>query len=667
MRRIAFAALLVTSSALAKKIETADDAPAHDDPVAVRAKLDGTTARMVVDYRITTQAEAFFSQFEFPLPTGGVVVGATLTHGGSTHRMALDASDSVEKKFIDAFSEAKHGPARTWVAKIDANSYGLRGYGVSLMIGGPKSTEVVVSLEITAPTCFFRDARYVQAPDGWEHVVRPAKVNDQLLVMCADTNDGVDPSGTWMAFAAPEPARMASGERLFTQTARLAIDTGFHVARTELALAANIADVPRDLATVILVDESRSMSDQQRKAQREIVLGYLRAAPNSRVQVIAFSRRTHALLAGWTMAARAGSRVERELASMLPRNGSNFDLGLADAGRLLSAIKGTRRVVLITDDALASRLAETPERLASLVPAGTIINIAVVGAGGEDLARNDEVRLARLAATTAGFSTSVGGLELDDRRDIDATMLVRPTSLDHLTVTGLGWSELEDTARRTLGGHTCASSLDAGESCVWWTRGTKFASTIQFEGLLWNRRVVRLVRPLGDLGHTIARELVGTNTTLGDGDPDLDGDGVTATSKRIDALAHAVTGSTSLFVRWGSSDPIPDAVIFGGMGGFGRSGTIGSISDIGRILTARSTSIDLTPQLRPLVASCGLGTTRAEIKLELTFQEIVDVDVTLGDTGTHAATVRTCIEDAVWDFVPMLPSLEPSRTETIVL
>jgi hypothetical protein len=157
--------------------------------------------------------------------------------------------------------------------------------------------------------------------------------------------------------------------------------------------------------------------------------------------------------------------------------------------------------------------------------------------------------------------------------------------------------------------------------------------------------------------------MVATGTVL----TEADDEAMETISTRIDALAHAVTPTTSLFVRWGGSVPFSDGSTFGGFAGFGRSSTIGHVTDTGATATRREPNIDLGPQLRPLVASCGLGTTRGEITMELTFLEIVDVDVTIEATGARAAAIRTCIEDVVWDFKPTLSGLEASRTERVVL
>ena len=656
MRRIALAALLVAFPALAR-----GEVPEHGDPVAVRATLDGISARIVVDYRVHTAdpAEIPLVNLTLPLPPGAVVTGATLTHRGVAHRMTLGSGVTVEQKFQAAFGGGGDSDAAPtiWVAKLSLPTPFDRTYSVELSLGAPVRSRVDLSLEIFAPTCFFHDRRYVRAPSEWKHVARTRQPSTEVARACAhpDAGEG-DP--TWLSFpAAPRPA----GERASTTTARLAVDNELHLARTELALAEQLADIPRDLATVILVDESRSLTDQQRRAQREVALAYLRAVPNSRVQVLAFSRRARPLLPAWTVASRATTRLERELAAMTPRNGSNFDVGLADAGRALSAIAGTRRVLLVTDEAMADRLANQPAQLADLVPPGTLIHVVVtsdLGATADDgnaiLARHDGARLASLAAATTGMATAIGELPIAQRAPLDATILARPISLDHVHATGLGWTELDVNAREGLAGHSCTGSIPAGESCVWWTRGSRFAGPIQIEGLAWNQRVVRLVRPLSDPRHTIAREIVGSGVSISD-DTHPDGEDDERVMTRIDALALAVTATTSLFVRWGGVSPFLEGF---GYGGLGRSETIGTIgrTHVGTgVGGTRIPAIDLAPQLRPLVAHCNLGGQPVVVTLEITLQEIVDVDVSIdGDA-------RRCIEDAVWDFAPTLPSVMPSR------
>ncbi|MFN0253468.1 MAG: vWA domain-containing protein [Kofleriaceae bacterium] len=679
MCRIALAALLVTSAAAAKTdLEPGDDERGEYDPVAIRATLDGISARLVVDYRITTPDTDDVSptSLHLALPDGAVVTGATITHAGIARRMKLDTVEMVEKQFEDVFGgDAPERKPTMWIAKIAmSRDYDSR-TSVDVTIAAPVRTQIGLSLEIAAQTCFSGDKRYVRLPSGWEHAARTKPPRAAVIDRCVHP-ESVSESDAWIAFPAPQAARRASGDRFYATTARLAIDHDLNLARTELALAETLADLPNDLATVILVDESRSMTHDQRRSQREIVLGYLRAAPNSRVQVLAFSRSVRPLLPAWTSASRAGPRLQRELASLSPRNGSNFDLGLVEAGRILAATTGTRRVLLVTDDAMASRLAKNPEQLVSHVPAGTIINVAVttnVGdiddEGNPILARHDDARLAQLAASTTGIASSLGEIDSSRRLAIDAAMLVRPTSLDHVRTTGLGWTDLDTAERERLAGQTCADSIAAGASCVWWTRGTRFAGPIQLEGLLWNQRVVRLVRPLADPGHTIAREIAGSGTTISaDENPQTtDGEADERLAKRLDSLAHAVTSSTSLVVRWGGDVPFSSGIIYGGLGGFGRAGTIGTGHSIG-IPGVRVDVVDLGPQLRPLVAHCKLDGKRAVVTLELTFHEIVDVDVVVSPApGDLGDTQRRCIEEAAWDFTPTLPSIEPLRTARVTL
>lgn len=661
MRWLAIVALLGATTASADSSEDW-----YAKPAAVRGVLDGTSARLVATYRVATWAgDSPTNHEDIALPNGGVVVGATITHGGVAHRMTLDSRDAVEEQYAAAFVESETSARpTTWIAQL-AGDYNFGNREVTFTIAAPISTHVQLDIEVVVPTCFSDDARYVPMPPSWVLATR-ARPLPKVAERC-----GADMEDRWMSFPAREAAKRRSGDRVVEKTARLAVAHDLHLARTEITLASTLEDVPRDLATVILLDESRSLNDAQRRTQREVMLGYLRAAPNSRVQVVGFARRARMLLPGFMIASRAGARLERELASTLLRNGSNVDRGLTEAGRLLAAIQGTRRVLIVTDGVMASRIASNAERLATLVPTGTVINIAITDgrsgmtddSGHPLLERIDHAGLVPLAAATTGFTTRIDDLNKEDTAPIDATMLVRPIALDHVRVSGLGWSELDERTRSSLVGLTCEETIEAGSSCVWWARGNKFAGAIQLEGVLWNRRVVHLLRPYEDRTRAIAREIVGTATPFGPADSDDDVIGL-----RIDRLAHAVSNSTSMIARWGGNVPLL------GLWGFGRVGGLTSSSptiSIGRASPPRRISagmVDLAEQLRPLVAACGLGDAKANVTLELTFDEIADVRVEIPSvSGARAVTLASCVEEAMWEATPRLAFTEPVRTAHVVL
>src|SRR5207248_10867476 len=120
--------------------------------------------------------------------------------------------------------------------------------------------------------------------------------------------------------------------------------------------ARELTDVPRDLHTAFVVDGSRSLLDEERAAQAAIIASYLEHAPHTLVQLIAYSRAAHALLPAWQSSESVGARIAAELHVIVPRNGSNLDAGLAEAGAWLARTSGTRRVVVFTDERLADRL-----------------------------------------------------------------------------------------------------------------------------------------------------------------------------------------------------------------------------------------------------------------------------------------------------------------------
>ena len=123
------------------------------------------------------------------------------------------------------------------------------------------------------------------------------------------------------------------------------------------------------LATVLIVDGSRSLSDNDRGAQRALVASYLAKAPRSQIQVVSFARTAQALLPEWTGAASARAAVDQALRSVVPRTGSNFDAAFAVAATWLARTEGTRRVVLMTDQRMATRLSSMSDAsLARMLP-----------------------------------------------------------------------------------------------------------------------------------------------------------------------------------------------------------------------------------------------------------------------------------------------------------
>jgi len=186
----------------------------------------------------------------------------------------------------------------------------------------------------------------------------------QALVPVAPTEEIDEACGAsggvgWIALASRALGKRSAGvDRVGVSASKLSLSS-LNITRLELSLAAELTTIPRDLYTVIVVDHSRSLTPAQRENERAITLAYLRAVPDSRVQVFGYARTAEPLLPGWMIASRAATRIDRAIRALPPRNGSNLDEALAAASAWLGNIQGTRRVIAFTDERLVRRITMT--------------------------------------------------------------------------------------------------------------------------------------------------------------------------------------------------------------------------------------------------------------------------------------------------------------------
>ncbi len=653
------AALLVSSTAGAWSRRTTEDEAA---PAVVHGKLEGSNAVFTVRYVIPVAAASYTAASTgLALPELGLVTSASATSNGIAHALAMMPSEEASAKFDALSDDAETAPGRDKTNAVTiTGSTGRAEIGIAAARAGV----VTIDLTIAAPTCFYRNVRYVKVPAEWRTVAdlalrRTASTDKALIAACDPADDAPETPSTWFGFAAPELARKPSGDRVGAFASRLALGED-HIVRVELGLASELGDVPRDLATVLLVDGSRSMTSEESEAQRQLIASYLKAAPESRVQVLAYARRTRPLLPGWTSAAQAAARVDRELRSLAPRNGSNFEIALADAAAWLERIEGTRRIVLVTDERMANRLEITPPAtLRRLLPAGTLVHVVAVDVHAQEPRRDEDAKLAPLAAATDGMAVRLG--PLDDPKHLDATLLVRPISLDDVTVKAPGWTALSISSDVGRCGTEVDGLLREGRSCTWWGEGDASSGPIAVEGLVWGKRVQRLLRPDPGRARDVARELSARDVL----DEKL--------KEQVDRLAHAVNNHWSLYVEWGGAAKYAGGFGFGLAGG-GSSCGCGGINDIG---LGRSGSIggwdppDLASQLRPLLAACHVEDVSITVTLEMTMIEIVDLDAQLTWSNEPSAaeqrTQQACVEDALWDATPMVRHVEPRASYVVSL
>jgi len=654
MRRLAIAALLLWVRPLHAEETEPEIEPRPAVPYWMHGRLDGAMAKIGMRFRLDVH-EGYHNIFNLDLPDHGVVTAATITVDKQQHVLALDSTAHANDVF-GAVTGADAGPHRQWAVQV---SPGMVGIGISVSVAAPHDAQMVMDVSIETPACFHDDARYIAVPTSWRGSVdRTLKlVGEQALDPC--TQRALDPDEyeggrLWIEMPTSEASQRPFGEqRISTSATRVDVQHG-HFARVEVALAKQISHVPADLYTVFVIDASRSVSGAGLETQAQLILSYMKHAPQTQIQVVAYSRKARALLPGFMMASMATPRLERELATLQTANGSNVDVGLVEAASWLAHVDGTRRVVLISDQHLSDRVGGiTAPALRDSLPKGTLVHVVALDNAQGELRRDDEIAFAHVAIDSEG--AALRG-RADDEGHIDALQLVRPIALEHVVVKTPLWKPLEIDRASSACPVDGSADLAEGSGCVWWGDGdvnagqnTKTNAGIQLEGLLWNHKLTRTLVPT-ESSRMLARMLTGFQTALGDAE------------KEIRLAARSVNEEWSLIATWGGSDGYADKEGYGmtgsGFGCTGGSSDIGIGSGTAGMLVRQGSIAD---QITRATQKCHVAG-HVEVDLELTLDEIVDVGV-----SASSPTERTCVTEAVWDVPLALSSPKGHDRMRVVL
>jgi hypothetical protein len=599
--------LILPALALAGDDPTWPAPPVQLQPASVRGALDGTDAALVLHYELDVAGPKLVRHgFDLAIPQNGVVTGATVTIGGVSHALPLGDAATLATTF-DELGSAEAGTQPAWAFRIFRDM--MNDSSVSLDVGVPRRAHVAIELQVVVATCFFRDARYVELDAAWRSRVAAAMrapSSPALIEACGNSEDEPDKIA-WLRLPSP----VAVAEPRLAITADRVVLSATSLARVELDLGSRLADVPADLYTVLVLDNSRSLDDAQRSEQRALVASYLAKAPSSHVQLVAVDRHARALLPAWSVASQVRAKVAAIVAALDPANGSNLDEGLAAAARVLDGQPGTHRVILFTDEELPWRIAV--DKLAT--PAGALVHAVALRGGTGSLERDDKSLLAKLAAHTEGV-----GFATDHGDAADATELVRPTAIEKLCVSAPDWRL------------TCpvTDTLDEGHAREWFGQGS--GGPIRITGLVWNHAIDRTVIATDDHALALARRLV---APLASYDP--------ATNPELQRLARAVDDVWSLGTTWDGSGGYAGRVTERSPpGGYGCGCEDGpGTTGYGRAAEPQIELGSLAQQLERATAKCRHdNSAQVTIDVELTDNEIVDVAVHGGD--------EACITDAVW-------------------
>jgi hypothetical protein len=632
--------LVVAVVAAAPALARADDEDLGDKPTSVELAFAATNVRIKARFSFAVEGPGVALNWRsFQIPPDSVVTGGVAIVDGKRHVLPLVNAESASHAFDALTLKPGDSASRPWAFMVDEASG-----TVNVSVLAPRNAAVVLELTLDAPTCFHNDARWVALLDTWWERVAGAdkKISATTQQLGEACGFDADEELRWIGKPSRDLAKQPAGERRLGVIAGRLDLSSTQLVRVEIDLARELTTVPADLHTVILLDHSRSMTSDELETQRAIALAYLRAAPLGRVQLIGFARHPQALLPSWMVASHAAPQVDRAIRALPPRNGSNIDDALTEAARWLRDVRGTKRIIVFSDERLASRFDEGSEVLARLLPAGTLVHVVHPSIGALGIERNDDQSvLPLLAKATQGMATFGA---VDDKNQVDATILVRPISIDNVDVVA---ADLERVDRSL--GQDCDTTLHEGMSCAWLGEGTGAAGPITITGLMWNTPIKRVVRADPTQARVLARLLSVTRIL----DPEL--------QTQVDQVALAVNSVWSLFAKWGGDGGYEDVGGFGTIG-VGRIGTSSHDHSIGTSGGRGTAPLDLRAQLQPAIDSCHAGEAEVAVSVETTLEEIVDVSVVVTPA---VPAVASCITEAVWDTTLRVAGAPP-RTMTRV-
>lgn len=230
-------------------------------------------------------------------------------------------------------------------------------------------------------------------------------------------------------------------------TARLGnVDSiqGKNFQRLELDAAKELTKTPNNIFVVFVFDLSKSQTSKTVLAQIEIARAYLSHTPHARFQIVGYSRFASRLTKAFRPAHDFDALVNTLKAGTALKlmNGSNLDGGLKWGQELLRKKRGTKRIIVLSDQLLSPHW-ENSHSMAQL-PKRTITH--VVDASPLGLASSKRLnhnQLADLADASGGIMLRVSGAHTTNKKALDrvALQLVRPTQIDDFAInsTALAW------------------------------------------------------------------------------------------------------------------------------------------------------------------------------------------------------------------------------------
>ncbi len=407
---------------------------------------------------------------------------------------------------------------------------------------------------------------------------------------------------------------------------------GRALVHTSIEIAPRVSQLPKGAYVVIVLDGSRSLSDDEREAQVAATKAYLAHLPDAHVQVLSFDRAVRPLHEAFVGAAQATKDLDAH--AWKPRNGSALDLALAEAARRIAKAPdgAPRRIVVTTDLRTASAIG--PATMPSLAGTKAIVHLATIGAGNASLARDDGDPWSTVPRATGGLLWSATARKAANdeahAREVFEEW-ARPLRVDRLSLSGVGLSkELE--APTTLAEGEGFDDL----------RLTGFPTpAIEVRGELWSTPIKTLLATSADEERRWSAFVFGTELRHELNESEM---------MTLAIRGGAVSPVTSYLAIEPGVRPSTEGLEEGEAFGVGGFGLVGTGSGGGGCAIHTVTAFDhrgwLRKALAPALAACGAAGKAVKVRVETTRDEIVAV--TASTKGAADDATKACIAEAAW-------------------
>jgi hypothetical protein len=459
--------------------------------------------------------------------------------------------------------------------------------------------------------------------------VRAAQPGDTLLV-----DDSPVRPGTELSFSGVDQVEIAiqpSAQPPVTGSlAILPLGPSRVLSQARIDIAAKLSTIPARARVVVLIDASRSVEEDARKASLVAAKAYLGHFPDGTAEVMVFDR-TVRPMHGKLVPTR---KAVEDLATLViqPGNGSFVDLALERAASMLATSPGgERRVVVFTDTLTRDALTAT-QLGTQFGAAGGVVHVVVPSFGSPWLTRDDEHDWSGIAKRTGGLVWQSGASD-DPNSARVFTELARPVRLDNARIRG-GFLPEELTSIDTI---------QEGEGFSDLRIHVPAGNTFSVEGDLWTRRVHGTTAATDDAARRWAAMVFGSPVMH------------ELTDKEMMVLAKrggAVSPVTSYLAIEPGVRPSTEGLVDdeGGGIGLGSIGTIGHGAGFGSA-GGRVDTFDPMRWLEHAIsaawAACRAPSGMAKVEVETTVDEVVDVPVLTSPTPVSPA-VSTCLREAIW-------------------